>query len=95
MDPMELIADVLVTAEILDWLNAIARGRLLRTPVMVPLKSGPLPLDLRKPGPPGISFRLDLGATSAPLGKDEIERIAALLDGEQIAAPDGLSPPEK
>jgi hypothetical protein len=95
LDPMELIADVLVTAEILDWLNAIARGRLLRTPVMVPLKSGPLPLDLRKPGPPGISFRLDLGATSAPLGKDEIERIAALLDGEQIAAPDGLSPPEK
>jgi hypothetical protein len=95
LDPIELVADVLITAEILDWLNAIARGRLLRTPVMVPLKSGPLPLDLRKPGPPGISFRLDLGATPARLGKDEIERMAALLDGKEVARPDQPSPPEK
>ncbi|WP_426562527.1 hypothetical protein ACPPVT_17645 [Angustibacter sp. McL0619] len=94
LDPIELIADVLTTAEILDWLKAIARGRLLQTPVAVPLKSAPLPLALRKPGPPGISFRMDVGATTVALGKDEMERMDALLNGQEVTPRDESAHPE-
>lgn len=87
LDPIELIADVLTTAEILDWLKAIARSRLLHQPVMIPLKNGPLPIDLRKPGPPGISFRLDIGAVTVLLDTGDIERMDVLLDGQAGTRP--------
>lgn len=71
--------------------EAIARGRLLRQPVTVPLKTGPLPLDLHKPGPPGISFRLDVGAVTVPLDPEDIQRMDALLDVSEVTRPDESS----
>lgn len=80
VDPMELVADVLTTADLLDWLLSVARGRLLGEPVMVPVMIGPLPSDLRTPGPPGISFRLDFEALPMALADEDVERMSGLLD---------------
>lgn len=82
VDPDELIAQAIVTADLLDWLRAIARARLLRqvgTPIHV--RSEPMPLDIRRRTSPGLSFRMDLAAL--PLPPDEAAAVLSDLEQEK------------
>jgi hypothetical protein len=85
IDPHELIAQTIVTADLLDWLRAIAASRLLgRTGTPVHVRDEPKPLTLKRKSAPGISFRLDLAAI--PLPPDEAAEVLARArsDAEEI-----------
>jgi hypothetical protein len=79
IDPDELIAQTIVTADLLDWLRAISAARLLgRTGTAVHLRDEPKPLTLKKRTAPGISMRLDLSAV--PLPPEDAARVMAMMD---------------
>lgn len=67
IDPDELIAQTIVTADLLDWLRAIAGARLLdRTGTPVHVRDEPKPQTLRRRTTMGTSFRIDLAAVPLP-----------------------------
>lgn len=81
VDPEELIAQAIVTADLLDRLRTIATGRLLgreKLPVMV--RSEPKPLEIRRRTSPGIKFRLDIA--SVPLSPKQADAVLSNLDGD-------------
>lgn len=84
IDPDELIAQTIITADLLDWLRSIARARLLgvsQIPLLV--RSEPKPLEIRRPGPPGRLLRLPLTAEPLPSGPaDELLRQLGLGDDD-------------
>lgn len=81
IDPDELIAQTVVTADLLDWLRAIAASRLLgRTGTPVHVRDEPKSLTLKRKSPPGTSFRMDLAAL--PLPPDEAAEVLARAQGE-------------
>jgi hypothetical protein len=70
IDPDELIAQTIVTADLLDWLRAIAGARLLgRTGTPVHVRDEPKPKTLRRRATPGLTFRIDIGAVPLPPGE--------------------------
>lgn len=81
VDPEELIAQVIVTADLLDWLRAIATWRLLGRDVRVVGRTEPLPLDLSRPTSPGRRFRIPLGAV--PLQPEEADALLAVTDDDE------------
>jgi hypothetical protein len=87
IDPDELIAQTIVTADLLDWLRAVAGARLLgRTGVAVHVRDEPKPATLRRRTAPGISFRMDLAAV--PLPPDEAAKVWARAQGDDEDEPD-------
>ncbi|AXG14818.1 hypothetical protein [Intrasporangium calvum] len=80
VDPEELIAQAIVTADLLDWLRNIAVTRLLGRPVPVTYRSEPKPLDIQRRTTPGIRFRLDLAAL--PLPPEEADALLSGMDAE-------------
>ncbi|MGY0389167.1 hypothetical protein ACWZJV_19550 [Nocardioides sp. WG-D5] len=74
IDPEELIAQAIVTADLLDWLRAIAQIRLLRPEglqargiqVGFMVRSEPTPTSIRKSRLPGRTFRLPFNAEPLP-----------------------------
>lgn len=80
IDPDELIAQTVVTADLLDWLRTIAASRLLgRTGSPIHVRDEPKPLTLKRRTAPGISFRLNL--TALPLPPDEAAHVLAGAQG--------------
>lgn len=80
IDPDELIAQTVVTADLLDWLRAIAASRLLgRTGSRLHMRDEPKPLTLKRRTAPGISLRMDLAAL--PLPPDEAAQVLARAQG--------------
>lgn len=81
IDPHELIVQTLVTADLLDWLRAIAGARLLdRTGTRVHVRDEPKPLILKRRTTMGTSFRIDLAAM--PLRPEEAETVLARIQNE-------------
>ena len=81
IDPHELVAQTIVTADLLDWLRAIAGARLLnRTGTPVHVRDEPKPLTLKRRTAMGTSFRIDLAAV--PLPPEEAAGIMARLQSE-------------
>lgn len=92
IDPEELIAQTIVTADLLDWLRAIAQVRLLRTEglqargmqVQLTPRDEPTPTSIRKPRLPGRAFRLPLDAEPLPPeAADEVLRRLDLGDDDE------------
>ena len=65
VDPDELIAQTIVTADLLDWLRTVAVVRLLGQG-HISFRAEPKPLDLRRRTSPGVQFRIDLAAVPMP-----------------------------
>lgn len=81
LDPHELVAQTIVTADLLDWLRAIAGARLLnRTGTPVYVRDEPKPLTLKRRTTMGTSFRIDLAAV--PLPPEETAEIMARIQSE-------------
>jgi hypothetical protein len=66
VDPDELIAQTIVTADLLDWMRNVATVRLLKQGRHLAFRSAPMPLDLRRRTSPGIRFRISLDAVPLP-----------------------------
>ena len=81
IDPAELVAQTIVTADLLDWLRAIAAARLLdRTGTPVHVRDEPKPLTLKRRTTMGTSFRIDLAAV--PLRPEEAAEVIARIRSE-------------
>lgn len=80
VDPEELIAQAIVTADLLDWLRNIAVIRLQGRPGPVTYRSEPKPLDIQRRTSPGIRFRFDLAAV--PLPPEEADALLSGMDTE-------------
>lgn len=79
VDPEELIAQATVTADLLDWLRAIATSRHLQVNgVWVPIRAEPKPRDLRRPTAPLKTFSMDLAAF--PLSPEDAAAVLSELD---------------
>ena len=82
VDPAELIAQAIVTADLMDWLRAIARTRLLRVGgARFRVRSAPKPAEIRRRTAPGQSFRIPLAAL--PLPPDEAAALMSRLEQEE------------
>ena len=96
IDPDELIGQTIVTADLLDWLRAIAGARLLsRTGIPVHVRDEPKPQTLKRRTTMGMSFRIDLAAI--PLPPEEASEVIARLQSEtedsgESDAQDGREP---
>jgi hypothetical protein len=79
VDPEELIAQAIVTADLLDWLRAIARSRHLKeNGVRVPIRAEPKPRDLRRPKSALETFQMDLAAF--PLSQEQAAEVLSRMD---------------
>jgi hypothetical protein len=88
IDPDELIAQAIVTADLLDWLRAIAGSRLLdRTGTPIHVRDEPKPQTLKKRTAPGITFRMDLAAV--PLPPEQAAAVMTRLLKEEEEAREG------
>lgn len=84
VDSDELIAQAIVTADLLDWLRAIAAARLLgRTGTPLHVRDEPKPQTLKRRATMGTSFRIDLAAV--PLPPEEAAEIIARIQSEAEA----------
>lgn len=91
IDPDELIAQTIVTADLLDWLRPIAGARLLdRTGTPVHVRDEPKPQTLKRRTAMGTSFRIDLVAV--PLPPEEAAEVIARMQSEVdgLVEADGL-----
>lgn len=89
IDPEQFIAQAIITADLLDWLRAIAKARMLQAvPVRILVRSEPRPLDLRRPGAPGRVIRFPLEAEPLPPEAAAEVMRAAGLDEEDLDAPE-------
>ncbi|KAA1421248.1 hypothetical protein F0U44_02750 [Nocardioides humilatus] len=83
VDPDELIARAIVTADLLDWLRAIARSRHLKeVGIWVPIRAEPKPCDLQRPTSPMKSFEADLAAF--PLSPEQASEVLARLGRTEV-----------
>ena len=80
VDPDELIAQTIVTADLLDWLRTVAVVRLLKQGRHLRFRAEPKPLDLRRRTSPGVRFRIPLDAV--PLPPEAAEELLASTDPE-------------
>jgi hypothetical protein len=78
VDAEELIAQTIVTADLLDWLHGVAKGRLLGISGSFAVRSEPLPAAIRRGTSPGRSIRVGLAALPLPVAEAE----ALLADDE-------------
>lgn len=79
VDPEELITQAIVTADLLDWMRAIARSRHLQeNGVWVPIRSDPKPLDIRRPSSALRTFRMNLAAF--PLAPEDAASVLSELN---------------
>jgi hypothetical protein len=86
IDPDELIAQTIVTADLLDWLRAVAGARLLdRAGTPVHVRDEPKPQTLKRRTTMGKSFRIDLAAV--PLPSAEAAEVVARIQRETEESP--------
>ncbi len=85
VDPEELIAQAIVTADLLDWLRDIAVIRLQGRPRPVTYRTEPKPLDIQRRTTPGTRFRYDLATFALP--SEEADALFSAMDADQLLYP--------
>lgn len=95
IDADELITQTIITADLLDWMRAIAGARLLdRIGTPVHVRDEPKPSTIRRHTTMGRSFRIDLAAI--PLPPEEAAEVMARIqdEAENPENPDDHENPE-
>ena len=86
VDPDELIARTIVTADLLDWLRTVAVVRLVGQGRHISFRAEPKPLDLRRRTSSGVRFRIDLAAVPMPRAQAD-ELLSETRPDQPVAGP--------